>query len=100
MQKNTSSSSPSHDDKSSTTNATSSTSTSASNKWAQVADFKWLKVAHSPNWSILPVEERVDEKIWKNIVAVTYSAEAEGGQKRSGESLMDVLRRVGVGGFE
>lgn len=57
-------------------------------------------MAHSPNWSILPVEERVDEKIWKNIVAVTYSAEAERGQKRSGESLMDVLRRVGVGGFE
>lgn len=59
-------------------------------------------MAHSPNWSILPVEERVDEKIWKTIVAVTYSAEAEaeGGQKRSGEGLRDVLRRVGVIGFE
>lgn len=61
-------------------------------------------MAHSPNWSILPVEERVDEKTWKTIIAVTYSAEAEaeaeGGQKRSGEGLRDVLRRVGVRGFE
>lgn len=95
MQKNTSPSSSSHDDKSS--NAT-TTNTPASNKWAQVADFKWLKVAHSPNWSILPVEERVDEKTWKTIVAVTSSVEAEGGQKRSSEGLRDVLRRVGVGG--
>lgn len=61
---------------------------------------------HSPNWSILPVEERVDDKFWKSIVAVTCSAEAEaeaeaeGGQKRSGEGLRDVLRRVGVRGFE
>lgn len=59
---------------------------------------------HSPNWSILPVEERVDDKIWKNIVAVTRSAESEaeveGGQKRSGEGLRDVLRKVGVRGFE
>ena len=55
-------------------------------------------MAHSPNWRILPVEERVDEKIWKNIVAVTSSAEAEGGQKRSDEGLREVLRKVGVGG--
>lgn len=57
-------------------------------------------MAHSPNWSILPVEERVDEKIWKTIIAVTYSVEAEGEQKRSGEGLRDVLGRVGVRGFE
>lgn len=93
MQKNTSPSSPPYDDKSSAT-----TTTSATNKWAQVADFKWLKVAHSPNWSVLPVEERVDEKVWKNIVAGTSSAEAEGREKRSGEELGDLLRRVGVGG--
>lgn len=65
---------------------------------------------HSPNWSILPLVERVDDKFWKSIVAVTCSAEAEaegeaeaeaeGGQKRSGEGLRDVLRRVGVRGFE
>lgn len=93
MQKNTSPSSPSHDEKFSAT----STTTSASNKWAQVADFKWLKVAHSPNWSILPVEDRVDEKFWETIVAGTSSAEAEGREKRSGEGLRDVLKRVGVG---
>lgn len=100
-QKITSSSSPSYDNKSSTTNTT---TTPASNKWAQVADFKWLKVEHSPNWSILPVGERVDDEIWKSIVAVTSpaeaEAEAEGGQKRSSEGLRDVLRRVGVRGFE
>lgn len=90
MQKNTFPPSPSHDDKSS------ATTTSVSNKWAQVADFKWLKVAHSPNWSILPVEDRVDEKVWKTIVADTSSAEAESRGKRSVEGLGDVLRRVGV----
>lgn len=56
-------------------------------------------MAHSPNWSILPVEDRVDERVWKTIVVVTSEAEAEaeGEEKRSGEGLRDVLRRVGVG---
>eukprot|EP01059_Diplonema_ambulator_P005434 TRINITY_DN15167_c0_g1_i1.p1 TRINITY_DN15167_c0_g1~~TRINITY_DN15167_c0_g1_i1.p1 ORF type:complete len:279 (+),score=95.59 TRINITY_DN15167_c0_g1_i1:51-887(+) len=29
-----------------------------SNKWDQVNDFKWLKSQHSPNWSILPEDQR------------------------------------------
>eukprot|EP01064_Diplonema_japonicum_P035413 TRINITY_DN7661_c0_g1_i1.p1 TRINITY_DN7661_c0_g1~~TRINITY_DN7661_c0_g1_i1.p1 ORF type:complete len:303 (+),score=94.67 TRINITY_DN7661_c0_g1_i1:66-911(+) len=28
------------------------------NKWDQVNDFKWLKAQHSPNWHIIPEEER------------------------------------------
>lgn len=37
------------------------------NMWDQVDDFKWLKSEHSPNWSVLPEEERVDEKAWEGI---------------------------------
>ncbi|KAI9173554.1 hypothetical protein LWI28_003028 [Acer negundo] len=29
--------------------------------WANVDDFKWLKVVQNPNWSILPKEERVGD---------------------------------------
>lgn len=92
VQKITFPSSVSHDDKSSAI----TTTNSASNKWAQVADFKWLKVAHSPNWSILPVEDRMDEKDWKTIIAITSSAKAEGGHKWSDQRLRDILIRVGV----
>ncbi|XP_057970629.1 tubulin-folding cofactor C [Malania oleifera] len=28
--------------------------------WANVDDFKWLRAVHSPNWSILPENERID----------------------------------------
>ncbi|KAI9816934.1 MAG: hypothetical protein M1826_001706 [Phylliscum demangeonii] len=34
------------------------------NQWDQVDDFRWLRAAHSPNWSVLPVEERVPEAVW------------------------------------
>lgn len=27
--------------------------------WANVDDFLWLRALHSPNWSILPPEERL-----------------------------------------
>jgi|ERR1711934_623565 len=30
-----------------------------SDKWCQVKDFKWLRQQQSPNWCILPEEERV-----------------------------------------
>ncbi|TXG56698.1 hypothetical protein EZV62_018011 [Acer yangbiense] len=30
--------------------------------WANVDDFKWLRAMQSPNWSILPEEERVGDK--------------------------------------
>ena len=32
------------------------------NTWAEVDDFNWLNpLKHSPNWSILPEEERATE---------------------------------------
>ncbi|KAK1829401.1 tubulin binding cofactor C-domain-containing protein [Podospora conica] len=41
----------------------------ASNQWDQVDDFKWLKTEHSPNWSILPEEERIEDGRWKVTLA-------------------------------
>ncbi|KAF2758155.1 tubulin-specific chaperone c [Pseudovirgaria hyperparasitica] len=38
------------------------------NMWDQVDDFKWLKAEQSPNWSILPDEERLKEGIWEGVV--------------------------------
>ncbi|KAH8880354.1 hypothetical protein GQ53DRAFT_788736 [Thozetella sp. PMI_491] len=55
------------------------------NQWDQVDDFKWLKTAHSPNWSVLPEEDRLSEDIWRNTVP--------GGP---GVSVDDILRKVGV----
>lgn len=40
------------------------------NQWDHVDDFKWLKAGHSPNWSILPEEDRVDDKVWANVVTL------------------------------
>ncbi|KAI3979009.1 hypothetical protein MKX01_016184 [Papaver californicum] len=42
-----------------------------SGNWANVDDFKWLRAVQSPNWSILPEEERVSAvniSIWKHQV--------------------------------
>ncbi|KAI1771020.1 TBCC-domain-containing protein [Hypoxylon cercidicola] len=55
------------------------------NKWDQVDDFKWLKNEQSPNWSILPEEQRIPADIWKNSV-----------RGSPGLSTDDILRRVGV----
>lgn len=55
------------------------------NHWDQVDDFKWLKADHSPNWSILPLEERVVDEVWRDIVP--------GGP---GWSLDDVLKATNV----
>jgi hypothetical protein len=38
------------------------------NQWDQVDDFKWLKDSHSPNWSVLPEEERLPESVWRDVV--------------------------------
>lgn len=37
------------------------------NMWDQVDDFKWLKSEHSPNWEVLPKQERVDGKLLNDI---------------------------------
>lgn len=55
------------------------------NQWDQVDDFKWLKDSHSPNWSVLPEEEILDEKVWKEAVP-----------GRPGAGVEDILKEVGV----
>ncbi|CCC09662.1 hypothetical protein SMACR_03695 [Sordaria macrospora] len=56
------------------------------NMWDQVDDFKWLKAEHSPNWSVLPEEQRIAEDIWKDKVP-----------GYPGAGLDDILRTVGIG---
>ena len=53
--------------------------------WNQVDDFKWLKAEHSPNWSILPVEDTIPDEAWMEVVP--------GGP---GWSLSDILRATKV----
>ncbi|KZL78816.1 tubulin-specific chaperone C (tubulin binding cofactor C) [Colletotrichum tofieldiae] len=55
------------------------------NQWDQVDDFKWLKSEPSPNWSILPEEQRLADEIWTKVVP---------GER--GKDLHDILRAVGV----
>lgn len=55
------------------------------NHWDQVDDFKWLKSEPSPNWSILPEDERLPEEVWTTVVP--------GGP---GVGLDDILRKVGL----
>jgi len=55
------------------------------NQWDQVDDFKWLKAEASPNWSVLPRGERVEEDVWKNVVCGNPSYSTE-----------DILRKVGA----
>lgn len=38
------------------------------NQWQNVDDFKWLRAEQSPNWSILPQEARMSEKVWREVV--------------------------------
>ncbi|KAK3486649.1 tubulin binding cofactor C-domain-containing protein [Neurospora hispaniola] len=56
------------------------------NMWDQVDDFKWLKAEHSPNWSVLPEEQRIAEDIWKDKVP-----------GYPGAGLDDILSTVGIG---
>jgi hypothetical protein len=55
------------------------------NQWDQVDDFKWLKVEHSPNWAILPEDQRLGNDIWTTAVP--------GGP---GMGLVDILKQVGI----
>ena len=47
---------------------------------------KWLKSEPSPNWSILPEEERLKEDVWTTVVP--------GGP---GVGLDDILKKIGLG---
>jgi hypothetical protein len=38
------------------------------NHWDQVDDFKWLKSEPSPHWSVLEESERIEERVWRDIV--------------------------------
>ncbi|TDZ46862.1 Tubulin-specific chaperone C [Colletotrichum trifolii] len=55
------------------------------NQWDQVDDFKWLKSEPSPNWSVLPEEERLANEIWTKTVP---------GER--GKDLHDILKAVGI----
>lgn len=57
------------------------------NHWDQVDDFKWLKAEHSPNWSILPEEQRLKSEIWTKVVP--------GGP---GVGLEDIFKKIGLSG--
>jgi hypothetical protein len=55
------------------------------NQWDQVDDFKWLKSEHSPNWSLLPEEKRLQEVIWTTVIP--------GGP---GVGTEDILKKIGI----
>jgi len=57
----------------------------AQNQWDQVDDFKWLKAEKSPNWSLMPEEERLEEEVWRRSVP-----------GEQGKDLQDILKRVGI----
>ncbi|KAL9598772.1 MAG: hypothetical protein Q9219_004269 [cf. Caloplaca sp. 3 TL-2023] len=42
-----------------------------SDQWDQIHDFNWLKAEHSPNWSILELENRKSSEQWSRLITVT-----------------------------
>lgn len=38
--------------------------------WDQVDDFKWLRAEHSPNWSVIPENEWVEEGVWRQVMEI------------------------------
>lgn len=55
------------------------------NQWDQVDDFKWLKVEASPNWTVLPEDQRIAADVWENKVCGNPSFSTD-----------DILREVGA----
>ncbi|KAI0379414.1 TBCC-domain-containing protein [Hypomontagnella monticulosa] len=55
------------------------------NQWDQVDDFKWLKTEPSPNWGILPEDERISADVWQNTVCGSPSLSTD-----------DILRRADI----
>jgi tubulin-specific chaperone C len=55
------------------------------NQWNQVDDFKWLKAEQSPNWSVMPEDDRLGADIWKITVPGV-----------PGDGVNEILRKVGV----
>lgn len=54
------------------------------NQWDRVDDFKWLKADHSPNWSVLPEEERLEGAFWTDEVSGKTEASAQEILKKAG----------------
>lgn len=45
--------------------------------WDQVDDFNWLKPGHSPNWSLLRSDDRLDADQWNRLYNVRSENVAE-----------------------
>lgn len=39
------------------------------NQFAQVQDFKWLRAQSSPNWKVLPEQDRLSESDWSTLAS-------------------------------
>ncbi|KAI1640739.1 tubulin binding cofactor C [Biscogniauxia mediterranea] len=63
----------------------SDSTTATTNQWDQVDDFKWLKSEPSPNWSVLPEDQRIEPDTWRYTVCGNPSVNTD-----------DILRKVGV----
>ncbi|KAK5689375.1 hypothetical protein LTR17_026292 [Elasticomyces elasticus] len=37
-------------------------------QWSEIDDFKWLRSEPSPNWSVLAEKERVEPKLWRDVI--------------------------------
>ncbi|KAI0154535.1 tubulin binding cofactor C-domain-containing protein [Xylariaceae sp. FL1272] len=61
------------------------TSPSEMNQWDKVDDFKWLKAEASPNWRVVPEDERLKDGVWRDKVC--------GGPSLGTD---DILKEVGV----
>lgn len=57
------------------------------NHWDEVDDFKWLKAEHSPNWSVLPAADLLQEDVWTKVVP-----------GEPGVGLDDILKKLNING--
>ena len=55
------------------------------NKYDQVDDFDWLKSEQSPNWSILDPSQRIEDRLWRDVVPGTVTL-----------GVKEILRAVGI----
>ena len=71
------------------------------NQWNQIADFNWLKPTtgpvsstedaqrHSPNWAILPTEERLAGGVFEKVIRKLHSSRDDSSSGRGGEARDD-----------
>ncbi|SZF03720.1 unnamed protein product [Blumeria hordei] len=65
---------------------TTSTLEGVTNQWDQVDDFKWLRSTPSPNWSVLPENERLSDASWTELLQI-----------ETGLGLLGKMKLLGVG---